>query len=205
AAAALAHAPQIAGVGGPGRAGIVHRLDKGTSGLIVLAKTRDAYDGLTAQLARRTVTRRYLCVVHGRVSADAGVIDKALARDERSRVRMAVARTGKGKRAITRFRVLERFAGASFVECRLETGRTHQIRVHLASVGHPLIGDETYGATRSLRRKEALPEDLVADLNGVALHAAGLAFLHPATGSRLEFWCPLPYRIEKLLSHLRGR
>src|SRR5262249_62289527 len=115
AAAALAHAPQIAGVGGPGRAGIVHRLDKGTSGLIVLAKTRDAYDGLTAQLARRTVPRRYLCVVHGRVSADAGVIDKALARDERSRVRMAVARTGKGQRAHPRFRVPPPVAAPSFV------------------------------------------------------------------------------------------
>jgi len=197
AAAALAHAPGIAGVGGPRRPGIVHRLDKGTSGLIVLAKTQAAYDALTAQLARRTATRRYLCLVHASPRANEGVIDKPLARDPRSRIRMAVAPAGKGKRAVTRFRVLERFAGAALVECRLETGRTHQIRVHMASIGHPLLGDEVYGRSAQVRADPAIRERL-ADLGGVALHAAGLAFTHPASGARLELSSLLPYRIEQL-------
>ena len=203
AAAALAHAPEMAGVGGPRRPGIVHRLDKGTSGLIVLAKTALAYAALTAELARRSVTRRYVCLVHGELRPASGVIDAPIARDERARVRMAVARPGKGKRAVTRFRVLERLSGTTLVECRLETGRTHQIRVHLASLGHPLLGDLTYG-----RRRERAPDPALASLipmlNGVALHAAGLGFTHPLTGATLEFASPLPDRIECVLSHLRN-
>jgi 23S rRNA pseudouridine1911/1915/1917 synthase len=201
AAAALAHAPEIAGVGGPRRPGIVHRLDKGTSGLIVLAKSRQAYDSLTAQLQRRTMSRRYLCLAHGAIASLEGMIDAPIARDPRSRVRMAVARAGTGRRAVTRFRVLERFAGYTYLECRLETGRTHQIRVHLASLGHPVVGDATYGARRS-RQPDTLPSDLVEDLGGVALHAAGLSFLHPVTGETVDLSCPLPDRIARLLSHL---
>jgi 23S rRNA pseudouridine1911/1915/1917 synthase len=201
AAAALAHAPEIAGVGGPRRPGIVHRLDKGTSGLIVLAKSRQAYDSLTAQLQRRTMSRRYLCLAHGAIASLEGIIDAPIARDPRSRVRMAVARAGTGRRAVTRFRVLERFAGYTYLECRLETGRTHQIRVHLASLGHPVVGDATYGARRS-RQPDTLPSDLVEDLGGVALHAAGLSFLHPVTGETVDLSCPLPNRIARLLSHL---
>lgn len=206
AAAALAHAPGVAGVGGPRRPGIVHRLDKGTSGLIVLAKTPRAYESLTAQLSTRTVSRRYLAVVQGVVRRAEGVIDAAIGRDPRSRVRMAVAREGKGKRAVTRFRVLERLRDATLVECRLETGRTHQIRVHMASLGHPLLGDNTYGR-RAARPAAADPEldTLIAGLDGVALHAAGLGFLHPATGEPLEFASPLPNRIERLLWRLRDR
>jgi 23S rRNA pseudouridine1911/1915/1917 synthase len=207
AAAALAHAPGMAGVGSPRRPGIVHRLDKGTSGLIVLAKTQPAYDALTAQLARRTVSRRYLCLAQGSVRRAEGVIDTAIGRDPRSRLRMAVLKEGKGKRAITRFRVLERFGAAagavSFLECRLETGRTHQIRVHLASLGHPLLGDETYRARRAEPAGDPLLTDLIAGLGGVALHAAGLAFAHPTTGAPMEFSCPLPDRIDRILSHLR--
>jgi 23S rRNA pseudouridine1911/1915/1917 synthase len=205
AAAALAHAPGVAGVGGPRRPGIVHRLDKGTSGLIVLAKTQQAYESLTAQLSTRTVSRRYLAVVQGVVRRAEGVIDAAIGRDPRSRVRMAVARAGKGKRAVTRFRVLERLRDATVVECRLETGRTHQIRVHMASLGYPLLGDHTYG--RRAARAAADPEldTLIAGLDGVALHAAGLGFLHPATGEPLEFASPLPNRIERLLCRLRDR
>jgi len=205
AAAALAHAPEIAGVGGPRRPGIVHRLDKGTSGLIVLTKTPQAYESLTAQLARRTVSRRYLGLVHGALPRSEGVIDAPIGRDPRSRIRMAVTAEGRGKRAVTRFRVLERFPGVSYVECRLETGRTHQIRVHLASLGHPLLGDETYG--RRVLRKAPDPElaALIAGLHGVALHAAGLAFLHPASGRPVELTSPLPNRIENILSRLRDK
>ena len=197
AAAALAHCPGIAGVGGPRRPGIVHRLDKGTSGLIVLAKTQLAYDRLTAALAARRVTRRYVCLARGALEPASGVIDRPIARDARSRVRMAVARAGTGKRAITRFRVLERLPGATLVECRLETGRTHQIRVHLAALGHPILGDDTYGGGGGHG-----PSPAVAGLEGVALHAAGLGFLHPVTGLPLEFSSTLPDRIERVLSHL---
>jgi 23S rRNA pseudouridine1911/1915/1917 synthase len=209
AAAALAHAPGMAGVGSPRRPGIVHRLDKGTSGLIVLAKTQAAYDALTAQLARRTVSRRYLCLAQGSLRRAQGVIDTTIGRDPRSRLRMAVLAEGKGKRAVTRFQVLERLgAGAeavSVIECRLETGRTHQIRVHLASLGHPLLGDDTYRGRRAAPAGDPRLTELIGGLGGVALHAAGLAFAHPATGARMDFSCPLPDRIGRILSHLRNR
>jgi 23S rRNA pseudouridine1911/1915/1917 synthase len=209
AAAALAHAPAMAGVGSPRRPGIVHRLDKGTSGLIVLAKTQAAYDALTAQLARRTVSRRYLCLAQGSVRRAQGVIDTAIGRDPRSRLRMAVLKEGKGKRAVTHFRVLERLGAAagsvSLVECRLETGRTHQIRVHLASLGHPLLGDDTYRGRRAGPTGDPRLTELIAELGGVALHAAGLAFAHPTTGAPMDFSCPLPDRIGRILSHLRNR
>ncbi len=198
AAAVLAHAPETAGVGGQRRPGIVHRLDKGTSGLLVVAKTRLAYDSLTSQLAARTVSRRYLAVVHGKVSRAEGVIDAPIGRHPHDRVRMAVRPAGQGKRAITRYRVLERFpgAGATYLEARLETGRTHQIRVHLTAQGHPVIGDETY-RPRSVKR-------LDFDLDGLALHAAELAFVHPVSGGRVTFSVSLPQRMERLLSHLRS-
>jgi 23S rRNA pseudouridine1911/1915/1917 synthase len=194
AAAVLAHAPGTAGVGGPRRPGIVHRLDKDTSGLLVLAKTGRAYDSLTAQLAARTVTRRYRAIVHGRLKAGEGVVEAPIGRHPRDRTRMAVV--ARGKRAVTRYRVLERFSQFSDLDVRLETGRTHQIRVHMASLGHPVVGDPLYGA----RTGRAL---VGIDLEGLALHAAELAFMHPVTESRLQFASPLPRRLERLLSQLR--
>jgi 23S rRNA pseudouridine1911/1915/1917 synthase len=194
AAGALAHAPEMAGVGGQRRPGVVHRLDKGTSGLLVLAKTVAAYHALVAQLAAREVTREYLAVVHGRVARAEGRIDAPIGRDPHHRQRMAIRPAGQGKRAITRFRVRERFEAFTLLECRLETGRTHQIRVHLASLGHPVAGDPTYG-----RGRAAVP----AGLDGIALHAARLAFVHPVSQERVEFFAPLPSRLERFLSHLR--
>jgi 23S rRNA pseudouridine1911/1915/1917 synthase len=195
AAAVLAHAPGTAGVGGPRRPGVVHRLDKDTSGLLVVAKTPLAYESLTAQLTARTVRRVYLAVAHGRLVRAQGVVDKPIGRDPRDRTRMAVRRFGQGRRAVTHFRVLERFAEFTLIEARLETGRTHQIRVHLADLGHPIAGDDTYGG----RRRRALP----VALEGMALHATALAFVHPATQQPMDFASPLPPRIDRLLSHLR--
>jgi 23S rRNA pseudouridine1911/1915/1917 synthase len=193
AAAVLAHAPGTAGVGGPRRPGVVHRLDKETSGLLVVAKTPRAYESLTAQLAARTVTRRYRAIVHGRVKASEGVIDAAIGRHPRDRIRMAVL--PRGKRAVTRYTVLERFSRFTDLDVGLETGRTHQIRVHMASIGHPVAGDEVYGG----RARSPLP----VPLSGLALHAARLSFVHPATERRMEFTSPLPARMERFLSHLR--
>jgi 23S rRNA pseudouridine1911/1915/1917 synthase len=196
AAAVLAHAPGTAGVGGPRRPGVVHRLDKDTSGLLVIAKTPAAYDSLTAQLQTRTVMRRYRAIVHGRLSAGSGVVDKPLGRHPHDRVRMAVLLRGRGKPAITRFTVLERFKQFSDVEVKLETGRTHQIRVHMASLGHPVAGDRVYGGRIG---RPPLP----IAFEGLALHAAELAFVHPVTQARLEFASPLPPRMVRFLSHLR--
>jgi 23S rRNA pseudouridine1911/1915/1917 synthase len=197
AAAVLAHAPATAGVGGPRRPGIVHRLDKDTSGLLVLAKTAAAYDALTAQLAKRTVTRHYRAIVHGRLAGGAGVIDAPIGRHPRDRVRMAVLRRGGGKRAVTRWRVLERFSHFTDLEVALETGRTHQIRVHMASIGHPVVGDALYGGRAA---RAPLPEAFT----GLALHAAALAFVHPVTQARVEFASALPLRMVRLLSQLRN-
>jgi 23S rRNA pseudouridine1911/1915/1917 synthase len=194
AAAVLAHAPGTAGVGGARRPGVVHRLDKDTSGLLVVAKTPAAYASLTAQLLARTVRRVYLVIVHGRVATAQGVVDKPIGRDPRDRTRMAIQPAGRGRRAVTHYRVLERLGHFTYLEARLETGRTHQIRVHLASLGHPVAGDSVYG-----RRRPAPP----VEIDGLALHATALAFMHPTTGQPLQFTAPLPPRIGRLLSHLR--
>ncbi len=198
AAAVLAHAPETARVGGPRRPGIVHRLDKATSGLLVVAKTPAAYTSLTTQLAAREVSRRYLAVVHGVVRRSEGVIDAPIGRHPHDRIRMAVRPRGRGKPAVTRFRVLERFARhvCTYLEVRLLTGRTHQIRVHFAAEGHPLVGDATYRTRDSGR--------LAFETEGLALHAAELGFVHPLTGHPVTFAVSLPQRLEQLLSQLRG-
>src|SRR3989441_482189 len=177
------------------RGGQARRHDKDTSGLLVTAKTAAAYESLPAQLVARTVTRRYRAIVHGRVTAANGVVDTPIGRHPRDRVRMAVLPRGRGKRAVTRFEVLERFRHFTDLDVRLETGRTHQIRVHMASVGHPVAGDHVYGG-RPARAPLPVP------LEGLALHAAELAFVHPVTQRRMEFASGLPPRMARLLSHL---
>lgn len=193
-AAVLAHAPDTAGVGGPRRPGIVHRLDKGTSGLLVVAKTPAAYASLTAQLAARTVSRRYVALVHGRIRGAGGTVDAPIGRHPQQRIRMAIRPDG--RRAVTRYAVLERFDAHTWVEARLETGRTHQIRVHLASLGHPVYNDAVYGRGTGT----AVP----VAFEGLALHASALAFAHPITQQRMQFEAPIPDRIERLLVYLRG-
>jgi 23S rRNA pseudouridine1911/1915/1917 synthase len=185
--ALLAHAPALAGVP---RAGIVHRLDKDTSGLLVVAKTVEAQASLAAQLASRSMRRVYLAVVQGDPPAS-GTIDAPLGRDARSRVRMAV--THRGKPARTAFRVVERFGHAALVECRLETGRTHQIRVHLQHIRHPLVGDPVY--RRGTRHGLSFPRQ--------ALHAAELTLQHPSTGKAMTWRSPLPRDMKRLIQQLR--
>jgi 23S rRNA pseudouridine1911/1915/1917 synthase len=185
--ALLAHEPRLAGVP---RAGIVHRLDKDTSGLIVVAKTVEAQANLAAQLAERSMRRLYLAVVQGDPPAS-GTIDAPLGRDARSRVRMAV--THRGKPARTTYRVVERFGHAALIECRLETGRTHQIRVHLQHIRHPLVGDPVY--RRGTRHGISFPRQ--------ALHAAELTLEHPSTGKTMTWRSPLPRDMKKLLQQLR--
>jgi 23S rRNA pseudouridine1911/1915/1917 synthase len=198
---------RLSGIGGTRRPGIVHRLDRGTSGLLAVAKSDAAHAALARQLKARTVERRYLALVHGRVPAAEGVIETAIGRDPRSRLRMAVRPPGAGRLAVTRYRVLERFrapAPLSWLAVHLGTGRTHQIRVHLAHLGFPVVGDRIY------RRRTVGPLDPalaagVASLGGQALHASVLGFAHPLTGAWLRFEAPLPAPFEALLASLRAR
>ncbi|HET7764443.1 MAG TPA: 23S rRNA pseudouridine(1911/1915/1917) synthase RluD [Burkholderiales bacterium] len=188
--ALLHHSPQLAAIP---RAGIVHRLDKGTSGLLVVAKTLRAQTELVRQLQARTVKREYLALVHGTVRA-AGEVSAPVGRDPRNRTRMAVVPAGRAAR--TRYRVVKRFTHESLLECSLDTGRTHQIRVHLQSLGHPLVGDPVYrGGRRSATGS--------ARLKRQALHAARLEFSHPASGARRRFEAPLPEDFQALLASLR--
>jgi 23S rRNA pseudouridine1911/1915/1917 synthase len=189
--ALLAHAPELAAVP---RAGIVHRLDKDTSGLLVVAKNVTAQASLAAQLASRSIHRSYLAVVQGDPPAS-GVIDAPVGRDPRVRTRMTVTRRG-GKQALTRYRVLERFGHAALVQCRLETGRTHQIRVHLASIGHPVAGDRVY-ASGAVRRGPDRLERLF-------LHAWKLEFVSPGSGRLVRCEAPLPEALETVLEGLRA-
>lgn len=210
--ALLHHAPQVANVGGEGRPGIVHRLDKDTSGLLVVAKSEPAYLTLVEMLRTRAVKRIYRALVWGSPGPDAGIIDRPIGRDPRERKRMAVVPLGAGKPARTRWRVLERYGIATLLDCRLDTGRTHQIRVHLASLRLPVVGDPTYGGrvrkSLSLRQAErSLGGALLRVFTRQALHATELEFRHPVTGERLRFESPLPEdftRALQLLEPLRA-
>ena len=178
----LARYPAIAGVGQPFRPGIVHRLDAGTSGLMVVARSQVAYDALVTAMGDHEVEREYMALAWGRFDSASGVIDAAIGRDPRDPLKMAVVRDGKWAR--THFEVVQEFvepAELSLVQCRLETGRTHQIRVHLAAVGHAVVGDATYGGARSSLKS---PRPM--------LHAARLAFVHPVSGERMEFGAGMP-------------
>jgi len=186
--ALLAHAPALAGVP---RAGIVHRLDKDTSGLLVVAKTVEAQTDLVKQLAERSVQRLYIALVQGDPPAS-GTIDAPVGRDAKARTRMAV--THRGKPARTTYQVLERFGRAALVECRLETGRTHQIRVHFQHIRHPLVGDTVY--RRGTRHGISFPRQ--------ALHAAELSLRHPASGEPMTWRSPLPRDFKRLVDALRA-
>ena len=188
--ALLHHLPRLAAIP---RAGIVHRLDKGTSGLLVVAKTLRAQTDLVRQLQARTVKREYLALVHGAVRAG-GEVSAPVGRDRRNRTRMAVVAAGRP--ALTRYKVAKRFAHVSLLECSLDTGRTHQIRVHMQSLGHPLVGDPVY---RGGRRSELEH----ARLRRQALHAARLEFSHPVSGARRRFAAPLPEDFRALLNSLQ--
>ena len=182
----------LSGVGGEKRPGIVHRIDRDTSGLIIAAKNDAAHLGLSAQLADHTLARTYECLVAGNLRQDSGTVDAPIGRHPTDRKKMAV--TAKGRRAVTHWEVIARYNGATHVRCRLETGRTHQIRVHMAHIGHPILGDTVYGAKKP-----------VPGLTGQCLHAVGLRFLHPRTGEAVELHCDLPEEFKAYLRKLENR
>jgi len=185
--AVLAHCPDLTGIGGVLRPGIVHRLDKDTSGLLVVAKGEKAHEELSRQLKERRFTKRYLALVQGHVSPAEAVIDAPVGRDTRNRKRMAVVQ--RGRESTTRYRVITYYKGFSLAEASPQSGRTHQIRVHFASLGHPLAGDATYG-----RRHPALDRHF--------LHARLLGFSHPSTGEHVEFTSELPAELQAFLDAL---
>ncbi len=196
---ALLHhcAGQLSGIGGVARPGIVHRIDKDTSGLLVVAKSTAAHEGLAKQFADHSLERAYLAVVNGRPNPREGTIDEKIGRSDANRKKMAVLPkdSSRGKQAVTRYKVLQMMADCALVECRLETGRTHQIRVHLASIGHALLGDPVYGSASS--RLRPILKNL--GFRRQALHAAVLGFVHPVTGDRLRFESDLPKDMKELI------
>lgn len=183
------HCTDLSGINGVARPGIVHRIDKDTSGLLMVAKNDVAHASLVDQLVNKTVTRKYTALVHGHIAHDKGTIDAPIGRDSKDRQKQAIIDSG--KHAVTHFQVMERFGHFTLVECRLETGRTHQIRVHMNYIGYPLAGDPKYGPKKTI------------DFPGQVLHAGILGFVHPVSGEYLEFSSPLPADFEQLLSDLR--
>jgi len=201
--ALLARVHDLSGIGGVLRPGIVHRLDRGTSGLLVVAKDDETHRALARQFAGRTVEKEYLALVHGVPSKGSGEITLAIGRDPVHRKRMST-RAPRGREARSSWTLVERFDGAALLRVRIHTGRTHQVRVHLASIGHPLAGDRVYGGSRTPSSRTAAARQALAALERPALHAARLAFAHPASGERAEFEAPLPADLESVLSALRA-
>lgn len=191
---------QLSGIGGVARPGIVHRIDKDTSGLLVVAKSDAAHEGLARQFADHSIIRAYKAVTVGQPMPVAGTITGAIARSVHDRKKMALVEDGRGKHAVTHYRTLDRLNGAALVECRLETGRTHQVRVHLASIGHSLLGDPVYG------RAPAKIRPILARIGFArqALHAAELGFIHPISGETLHFTSPTPVDMQELIVELGG-
>jgi 23S rRNA pseudouridine1911/1915/1917 synthase len=197
---ALLHhcAGQLSGIGGVARPGIVHRIDKDTSGLLVVAKCDAAHEGLARQFADHSIERAYLAITAGTPSPLAGTVRGNIGRSDSNRKKMALVGEGRGKHAVTHYKVLEALGDAALVECRLETGRTHQVRVHLASIGHALLGDPVYGRTPSRLR----PTLQKLDFHRQALHAAVLGFIHPTLDTALRFQSPVPSDMRELLREL---
>ncbi|SEJ44275.1 ribosomal large subunit pseudouridine synthase D [Sphingobium sp. AP50] len=197
---ALLHhcAGRLSGIGGVARPGIVHRIDKDTSGLLVVAKTDKAHEGLARQFKDHSIDRLYAAIVYGVPVPGNGTVDTWIGRSDADRKKMAVHREGRGKHAVTHYRMIDRLRGAAMVECRLETGRTHQVRVHMAHLGHPLIGDPVYGRER--KGFKSILETL--GFKRQALHAKTLGFIHPATDKPLLFQSVLPADMQELLSEL---
>lgn len=190
--ALMHHCKDLSGINGVIRPGIVHRIDKDTSGLIMVAKNDRAHESLVEQLKAKTTRRMYKAIVHGVISHEYGTIDAPIGRDKKDRQSMTVTEEN-SRDAVTHFTVLETFKNYTYVQCELETGRTHQIRVHMKYIGYPLAGDPKYG-----------PKRKTLDINGQALHAAVLGFVHPRTGEDMLFEAPLPADIEHLLALLRS-
>ena len=183
---------QLSGINGVSRPGIVHRIDKDTTGVLVVCKNVAAHNAVAAQLKEHSITRKYRAIVHGVIKEDEGTVDAPIGRHPTERKKMASG-VKNGKRAVTHYRVLERFQGYTYVECQLETGRTHQIRVHMASIHHPLLGDTVYGPAKDSHH-----------LEGQTLHAMVLGLIHPVTGEYLEVEAPLPEYFENLLKKFRA-
>ena len=196
--ALMHHCEDLSGINGEIRPGIVHRLDKDTSGVMVAAKNDQAHLSLAKQIQEKTAFRIYQAVVWGNIKEESGIIRGDIGRDASDRKKMAIVREN-GKPAVTHFRVLERFGEYTLTECRLETGRTHQIRVHMTYIGHPVVGDPKYGTDRHgrVRGKFAIA--------GQALHSASLELTHPVTGERMRFAAPLPQDMQELINKIRRR
>jgi 23S rRNA pseudouridine1911/1915/1917 synthase len=190
--ALMYHCKDLSGINGELRPGIVHRIDKDTSGLIMAAKNDKSHASLAAQLKAHSVTRKYIALVHGNLSHDQGTVDAPIGRDPQDR-KMYTVTERNSKHAVTHFQVMERFGDYTLLELKLETGRTHQIRVHMKFIGHPLVGDPMYGRSKGIK------------MEGQALHAAILGFIHPTTSEYMEFSAPLPQDMEDLLFSLRNR